>query len=205
VEKMTIAERRKSLATKRGRPRSQSAREAILKSTVELLHKVGFSALSMEGVAARAGVGKMTIYRWWPNRAALVAEAFLSSVESKVRFPDTGSIHNDLRAQMKELVKVFSSKQGRTIALLLGGGQSNPEMIEAFRSRWMEPRRVEAREIIRRAARRGELRPNIDADLALDALYGPIYFRFLVKHKPLDTKFIDALADYVVNGLCASK
>src|SRR5439155_24360431 len=107
---------------------------------------------------------------WWPNRAALVAEAFLSSVESKVRFPDTGSIQNDLRAQMKELVKVFSSKEGRTIALLIGGGQSNPEMIEAFRSRWMEPRRLEAREIIRRAARRCELRGNIDAGLAFDPL-----------------------------------
>jgi len=200
-----MSERRKSSEKKCGRPRSQSARKAILESTIELLHEVGFTALSMDGVAARAGVGKMTIYRWWPNKSALVADAFLSSVESKVRFPDTGSIQCDLRAQMKELVKVFSSKQGRTIALLIGGGQSNPEMIEAFRSRFMEPRRVEAREIIRRAARRGQIRADIDADLALDALYGAIYFRFLVKHKPLNPKFIDALSDYVVNGLSVSK
>src|SRR5437868_1180243 len=155
----------------------------------------------MEGIAERAGVGKTTVYRWWPNKASVAAEAFFTRVEPKVRFPDTGSLKEDIRLQMKELCKVLSSRSGRVLRSLLGGGQADPELIEAFRERWMEPRRVKGREILRRAASRGEIRREIDADLALDALYGPIYFRFLVRHLPLDAAFVDDLCDSVFEGL----
>jgi AcrR family transcriptional regulator len=187
-----------------GRPRCLDARRAILDATWQILGgEGGFADLTMEGIAERAGVGKTTIYRWWPNKASVAAEAFLTHVEPKVRFPDTGSLREDIRLQMKEVCKVLNSKSGRVLRALLGGGQSDPELIEAFRSHWMEPRRVKCREILCRAVRNGEMRSDINIDLAMDALYGPFYLRFLVKHLPLDDSFVDQLCDSVFDGLLA--
>ncbi|MCU1307266.1 MAG: transcriptional regulator [Acidobacteriaceae bacterium] len=187
-----------------GRPRCLDARRAILEATWEILGGAGgFADLTMEGIAERAGVGKTTVYRWWPNKASVAAEAFFTRIEPKVRFPDTGSLREDIRLQMKELCKVLTSRNGRVLRALLGGGQSDPELIEAFRSQWMEPRRVKGREILSKAVRSGEMRPDIDLDLALDALYGPIYLRFHVKHLPLDDLFVDQLCDSVFEGLLA--
>ena len=90
-----------------GRPRSEQARLAILDSTLKLLGKNGFSNLTIEDVAARAGVGKMTVYRWWPNKASLIADAFASDTKQKLHFPDTGSVFTDMSQQMRQLIKVF--------------------------------------------------------------------------------------------------
>jgi len=187
-----------------GRPRCEHARQAIIKSTLQLLDADGFSSLSIEGIAARAGVGKATIYRWWPNKAALVAEAFLNTIEKHAEFPDTGSIREDIRIQMRHLAKVLLGRRGRIQMSLIMGGQEDPELLEAYRARFLEPRRKVAREIIRRAARRGELRADIDPDLALDALYAPILQRVLIKHQSINNEFIDRLCDYVINGLRAT-
>src|SRR5579872_4368146 len=127
-----------------GRPRSEHARQAILHSTLKLLQEVGFGALSIEAIAADADVGKATVYRWWPNKAALVADAFSSSADKELRFPDTGSVRSDMSNQMKQLVRVFRGRRGRIVAALLGGGQSDPELIAAFRERFLWPRRHQA-------------------------------------------------------------
>lgn len=183
-----------------GRPRSESARTAILTSTLELLEKIGFAELSVEGVAARAGVGKATIYRWWPGKAALVADAFMSSVIRETRFPDTGSVREDLRAQMQRLASIFRGPRGRILRSLLGGGQSDPELLEAFRNRWLIPRRIEAIGILQRAIDREQLPSDIDRHMLLDALYGPLYFRMLAGHGAVSTAFVDELCDVVFNG-----
>jgi hypothetical protein len=118
-----------------------------------------------------------------------------------VHFPDTGSIRKDVALQMEELVKVLTSRHGRILRALLGGGQSDPELLEAFRNQWMEPRRTEARQIVQRAIDRGELKPDLDPDLVLDSLYGPIYLRFLAEHQPLHSAFVNELCTYVLEGL----
>jgi AcrR family transcriptional regulator len=187
-----------------GRPRCLDARRAILDATWQILSgEGGFADLTMEGIAERAGVGKTTVYRWWPNKASVAAEAFFTRIEPKVRFRDTGSLREDIRLQIKELCKVLTSRSGRVLRALLGGGQSDPELIDAFRSQWMEPRRVKGREILSKAVLTGEMRSDIDLDVALDALYGPIYLRFLVKHLPLDNSFVDQLCDSAFEGLLA--
>src|SRR5580704_9361239 len=91
-----------------GRPRSEQARVAILRSTLKLLGENGFSELTIEAVAARAGVGKATVYRWWPNKAALIADAFASSTTRKLHFPDTGSVRADMSQQMHQVIKIFN-------------------------------------------------------------------------------------------------
>lgn len=188
-----------------GRPRSEHARVAILSSALKLLGKKGFADFTIKDVAARANVGKATVYRWWPNKAALIADAFASSTKQKLHFPDTGSVRSDMSQQMRQLVKVFRSRRGRIVSAILAGGQSDNDLIVAFRDRFLWPRRQEAYATLRRAIRRGELRRNVDMDLVLDSLYGPIYMRFLIRHDRLSGEFIDHLCNLILGGAQPSK
>lgn len=186
-----------------GRPRSEDARKAIFRSTLKLLQEVGFPELSIEAIAEHADVGKATVYRWWPNKAALVADAFSSSADSELRFPDTGSVRSDVSTQMKHLVRILRGRRGRIVAALIGGGQSDPELIEAFRDRFMMPRRQEAYGILRRGITRGELPENLDLDLALDTLYGSLYMRFLIRQTGLTEEYVDEVIGLVMDGAAA--
>jgi len=184
-----------------GRPRSEQARQAILRSTLRILGQSGFSDLTIEDVADHAGVGKATVYRWWPNKGALIADAFASSTTRKLRFPDTGSVYADMSQQMRQLIKVFRSRRGRIVSAILAAGQSDKDLIEAFRERFLWPRRREAYATLRRGIERGELRRDLDPDLLLDSLYGPIYMRFLIQHDRLTPEFVDRLCELVLAGV----
>jgi AcrR family transcriptional regulator len=188
-----------------GRPRSEEARRAILRSTLKLLQETGFPDLSIEAIAADANVGKATVYRWWPNKAALVADAFFSTTDRQLRFPDSGAVRTDMNLQMKQLARVLRGKEGRIVAALIGGGQSDPELIAAFRNRFMRPRRQEAYQTLRRGTERGELPPDLDMDQLLDTLYGAIYFRFLIRHAPLNDEFIDHLSNEILGSLLTKR
>jgi len=183
-----------------GRPRSEQARRAILRSTLQLLGENGFSDFTIEAVAGHAAVGKATVYRWWPNKAALIADAFASDTTRRLHFPDTGSVDTDMSRQMRQLVKIFRSRRGRIVSAMLAAGQSDPELIAAFRDRFLWPRRHEAYATLRRGVLRGELRKNVDPNLLLDSLYGPIYMRFLIRHDRLTPQFIDRLCALVLGG-----
>jgi AcrR family transcriptional regulator len=184
-----------------GRPRSKEAQRAILSSTLRLLQKASFAELAIEAIAADASVGKATVYRWWPSKAALVADAFSASADKELRFPDTGSVYRDMSLQMRRLIRIFRSPRGRVVAALLAGGQSDPELIAAFRDRFLWPRRKQAYKTLERGIRRGELARGIDLDLALDSLYGPIYMRFLIRHDDLLEGFADDICRLVFRGL----
>jgi AcrR family transcriptional regulator len=188
-----------------GRPRSEAARVAILRSALRLLGKNGFANLTIEEIASHANVGKATVYRWWPNKAALIADAFSNSATRKLHFPDTGSLITDMSRQMRQLIKVFRSRRGRIVSAILAGGQSDEELMLAFRERFLWPRRQEAYATLRRGIRRGELKRNVDMDLLLDSLYGPIYMRFIIRHDRLTPGFVDALCAFVLSGAQAQK
>jgi AcrR family transcriptional regulator len=181
-----------------GRPRSEPARLAILRSTLKLLAQKGFSELTIEAVAAHAGVGKATVYRWWPHKAALIADAFSTSATRKLHFPDTGSVRTDMSQQMRQLIKIFRSRRGKIVSAMLGAGQSDKSLIDAFRERFLRPRRQEAYATLRRAMARGELKKDVDMDLLLDSLYGPIYMRFLIRHDQLTPQFIEGLCELML-------
>jgi len=190
-----------------GRPRSEESRQAILRSTLKLLKRArGLAELSIEGIAADANVGKATVYRWWPTKAALVADAFSASAEEELRFPDTGTLLRDMSLQMRRLIRIFRSERGKVVAALLAGGQSDPELIEAFRDRFLWPRRRQAYQTLQRGVERGELPPGTDFDLLLDSLYGPIYMRFLIRHDKLDESFAGRICTLVLKRLqCAAR
>jgi AcrR family transcriptional regulator len=176
-----------------GRPRSEKARKAVLRSTLSLLKRVGFNDLRIESVAARAGVGKATIYRWWPTKAELVIAAFVMAVEPELRFPSTGSVLESIHQQMRRWAEIYRGPLGQIVATVVGAGQSQPEILRAFQSHWVEPRRVEARRLLSQAIKRGEIRTDLDPDALLDLFYGPLYIRFLLKHAPLDEHFADTI------------
>ncbi len=185
----------------RGRPRCEEAHKKILKAAYELLDEVGFMDLTIEGVAARAGVGKPTIYRRWKTKAQLAMDAFLSAVTPEIAFPDTGSVESDFREQMYKIVKLMNSSRGDILASVIGCGQMDDELIGAFRENWLLPRREDAKRIFQRGVERGELRNDVDAEVAIDALYSPLFYRLLLKHLPLTENFVDELVDVVIKGL----
>jgi AcrR family transcriptional regulator len=185
----------------RGRPRSPETREKILKAAYEMLDEVGFMDLTIEGVAARAEVGKPTIYRRWKTKAALAMDAFLKQITPEIFFPDTGSAIEDFREQMYKLVKLMNSRKGEVLATVIGSGQVDGELMAAFRDNWLKPRRDDAKKILQTGVERGELRKDIDAEVAIDALYSPLFYRLLLKHQPLTEEFVDELLDLVIDGL----
>jgi AcrR family transcriptional regulator len=183
-----------------GRPRSEQARRAIFRSTLKLLQRYSFSGLTIEAIAADADVGKATVYRWWPSKGALVVDAFASSAESELHFPNTGSVYRDMSLQMAQFLGVLRSPRGRIVAALLAGGQSDSELLSAFRERFLRPRREEAYKTLRRAIERGELPQNLDLDIVLDTLYGAIYMRFLIRHDELSVDYIHEVCRLVLGG-----
>ncbi|MGA9472306.1 MAG: TetR/AcrR family transcriptional regulator [Terriglobales bacterium] len=184
-----------------GRPRSEQSRQAILRSTLKFLRQQGgFPDLSIEAVASDAKVSKATVYRWWPTKAALVADAFSASVEQELQFPDTGSLRGDVAQQMRNVIRLFQSPRGKVVAALVAGGQSDPELIEAFRERFLWPKRKQAYKTLQRGIDRGEIPVGTDLDLLLDTLYGAIYMRFLIRHFELHEDFADQICGLVLKG-----
>ena len=185
----------------RGRPRSPETRAKILKAAYEMLNEVGFMDLTIEGVAARAEVGKPTIYRRWKTKAALLMDAFLEAVNPELAFPDTGVVAEDFREQMQKIVKLMNSSRGEVLGSVIGCGQADEELIAAFRENWLTPRRKDAKKIFQRGVERGELREGIDAEIVIDALYSPLFYRLLLKHQPLTDELVDELVDVVMKGI----
>ncbi|KAM3099487.1 TetR/AcrR family transcriptional regulator [Phormidesmis sp. 146-12] len=190
-----------SVARSPGRPRSDEAHQRILEAAYELMNQTGFNDLTIEAIAARAEVGKPTIYRRWSSKAHLVMDAFLAAINPELTFPDSGSVKEDIRLQMQQLVKVLLSPPGQIIAMLIGGGQTDTELMEAFRENWLMPRRKVASEVFNKGVERGELRSDVDVEVAIDSLYSPLFYRLLLRHAPLTQDFVDELVDVVMKGL----
>jgi AcrR family transcriptional regulator len=185
----TVADRRPDVRRRRERPR-----RAILRSAGKLFHRDGLRRLTIEAIAADAGVGKATIYRWWPSKAALVLDAIHEQVGPEIALPDTGSAREDLRLQIASLIEILtSSRTGKAFLALLAESQHDPGLAEAIRERLISGRRAATGEVIDRGIARGELRADLDVDVAIDALYGALYYRLLVTHAPLQLDYADAL------------
>ena len=182
--------------------RSARARSAILRATADLLDRVGFAAMTIEDVATQAGAGKATVYRRWPSKGALAMDAIMAEIGGATPFPDTGSVVEDFRVQLPAAARVFNRPRVRRMFIgVIFEAQDNPELREAFIVRYMNPRRVHAREAIRRGIARGELRPNFDDDLLFDQILGAFYVRMLVIGSALDQRFTDELVSQVFTGV----
>jgi len=184
------------------RRRSKRAHDAILAATLDLINENGYFGLSLEAVAARAGVGKQTIYRWWSSKADLVLEAFVRTVSEHVPMPDTGAVEEDL-FRLLELIftRMALSGSGKALAGLIAEAQADPALAAAFRSGFLEGRREGVRGMLRRGMARGEVSPEIDLEVAVDALFGPMWYRLLMQHAPLDEAFARHLVRQLMAGI----
>jgi AcrR family transcriptional regulator len=183
-------------------PRAVRSRDAILRAAWSIVAERGYSSATIEAIAERAGVGKPTIYRRWPNRAAVVMDAFLVESEAVLPLPDLGSAREDFRERLRAVVQALTSHpRGAALAGLIGDAQQDAPLAAAIADRFIAPLRVGVIELLERGIARGDLREDLDKHVALDALFGPIYYRLLVSRAPLDERFTDALVDHVFPGL----
>jgi AcrR family transcriptional regulator len=193
----------KTIPRRRGRPQGDEVKVAILKAANGLLEEQGYSGFTIEAVAARSGAARSTIYRWWPNRGALAMAGFLSETEPKIAYKWTKSPISDVKQQMMAVAEVYGDKVGRTISAIVAQGQGDPDTLKALIDGYVRPRRNEAKLVLMRGIECGELRKDIDLEVVVDALYGPIWYRILVPHAPISAKWAAKLADQVFRGLRA--
>jgi AcrR family transcriptional regulator len=193
-----------AMAATRGRRRSERSHEAIIAATQQLLVERSYPELTIEGIAARAGVGKQTIYRWWPSKAALVLEAYLAGSE-RVPLPVEGATaREDVRALLGWLIAVLAQPVGgHVVAGLVGDLQHDGDLAEGFHRGVVPARRRPMLAALERARGRGEIRADADLELAVDALHGAVFYRLLLSGEPLDDDFADRLAEQTLAGLAA--
>src|SRR5579875_2792095 len=134
----------------RGRPRDAAARKRILQAALELLESHAFSEITTEAIAERAGASKATIYRWWPNKAAVLIEALREAVAQETPMPETGSLSEDIRIQLRNFVKLLTGRRGRIFKAFVAAAQNDPEVAETFRAVWIVPRRTIAKAALER-------------------------------------------------------
>jgi AcrR family transcriptional regulator len=204
MDKSASTEGRRELSngaqgTTAGRPRSEEAHQAILDATLSLLAEVGFSALTVEGVASRAGVGKATIYRRWPSKLPLVVEAFggLPGLEDV----DTGDLVGDLRQMLRSYLELFNTTPLAAVLPSLAGERAhNPELSELF-DPVLKGRRQPLVGALERAVARGEISPDVDLELAADLIVGPISVRLFFTGGKISPRIVEPLIDLALDGI----
>ncbi len=187
--------------TPKGRPRDPALKKKILMAAAQLLNEGGITSVTMEAVAARAGVGKPTLYREWPNAQSLAMAAFLDSANPEPACARKGKALNALRLQLRRIAQAFSSRTGRNTAMMIAAAQNDSELSKIFRNHFIMKSREIGRALLAAAVAARQLRADIDFDVTLDLIYAPLYFRLLIGHGPLDAGFTDAVLDTALKGL----
>ena len=158
--------------------------------------------MSMDAVAERAGVSKATIYRWWPSKEMLALDALLDWAAVRAPTRDTGSLRGDLLGLVRPWVREIRKQPfGRVIAALVTEAHNDPEFAEAYRARFVRPRREAMRAAFARAAERSEVAADLDVEVAIDLVYGPLYHRLLHGHAPLTERFAENVVDMALAGI----
>lgn len=185
----------------RGRPRSIEAEAAILKATLHLLERRPLRKVTADAIARRARVSKATIYKWWPNKSLVALDAYLAGMTERVVMPNTGSAELDFTEQLKSVMEFYGSPLGRLFSQFIAEGQSDASFLALFRERFLFARRDAARVMWRRGVDRGEIREDIDGDMVLDLVYGPMIFRHLAGHGSVSSSESEALVKAIFSGI----
>ena len=185
----------------RGRPRSRAAEDAILKATLHLLRRKPLCEITADAIASRAGVSKATIYKWWLNKNRVALDAFLSEMREPSPIPDTGSTLCDFVEQLKAATRFYAGPDGRVLRQFLAEGQGDAEFLAVVRERFQQPRRRALRVLWDRGLARGDVRPDVDFELVLDLIFGPMVYRLLGRHNPLTDAAAEAIVRTVFQGV----
>ena len=186
----------------RGRRPAEAVRQAVLAAAGAMLFETGLAGLTFDKVAQRAGVSKMTLYKWWPSPGALAFEAYFAAVEHRLAFDDTGDVEHDLRAQLHAFVRLLTAERGGpVIAALVGAAQADPDLAAILAEQYTRPRRALAVDRLRRAQDTGEVAADVDPEVVVDQLWGACYHRLLMPAEPLDEAFAEALLRNLLRGI----
>jgi AcrR family transcriptional regulator len=186
---------------KRGRPRSAQADEAILDAAIDAFIEHGWNGLTIEGVAARAGVGKATIYRRYECRMDLLFAAARKLAQERDPVPDTGTLRGDLLAMVDSFAAmVTSTRHGQAIPEMVAATAKHPELNAPYRE-FLSDRRDAWRTAIARGVDHGELPASVDRELLVDLLVGPLFYRALVSHEPTDADYRAGLVDAALGAV----
>jgi AcrR family transcriptional regulator len=181
-----------------GRRRNEAVRRAVLDRALELLADAGGAPITIDAVARAAGVGKQTIYRWWPSKGAVLLDALFQRSGEDVPPPDTGSVHTDLLAVVDATFAAAQRGFGqRPLRTLVREAGRDPHLAELLRT-YTAARRQAVRDILVRGVERGELAPGTDVGLVVDQFYGLFWYRFLLGHAPLDRETATRLTESVL-------
>ncbi len=183
-----------------GRPRDEATKERILDAALELIEEVGFSQVTCDAIAQRSGASKATIYRWWPNKVAVLIEAFVRRMAPELPLREVDSFEEWVRLHVQEFAQVLMGRNGRLLAAIVAAAQSDPEVESTFLSHWIAPRRQLWRTALERFQQQGALPEGLDINVILDAMYGPLYFLLMVRHGKVTTGYADALARTLLTG-----
>jgi AcrR family transcriptional regulator len=186
---------------KLGRPRSEKTKSDILTAAYDLLLEKGFDTVTVEKIAEKAGVSKATIYKWWPNKAGVIMEAYLEATSVKLPVPNTGSALIDMQIQVSNFVNFIKSREGNVLIEIIGEGQFDSSLADIYRSAYFKPRRDISKEILNRGIIRGEIRYDIDVEVTVDLIWGPIFYRLLITGDMIDDYFIEALINHTFMGI----
>ncbi|MEV7541903.1 TetR/AcrR family transcriptional regulator [Streptomyces sp. NPDC089915] len=188
--------------------RSEHSRRAILDSALALVGEVGYNKLTIEAIAARAGVGKQTIYRWWPSKAAVLLDASLAlsgeawTDSGWAGFPDTGDLAADLKSVLRATVDEFADPRYEApTRALTAAGATDPDLAARFTEQLLEPQLALYEARLRAGAEAGQLAADADVRLVTEMLVGPLTYRWLMRTAPLTHAFTDALVDSVLGGV----
>jgi AcrR family transcriptional regulator len=186
-----------------GRPPSSAARQAILETAYRILMDEGLGRLTIERVASQAGVGKPTIYRSWSNAQELAMAAFMARPDTAPAMPRQSSARASIQSHLAGVISAFASHRGRQITLTMASADQESELAKAFRNQIILKNRELGRGFIQLGVLSGELAVSTNIETVLDMLYGPIFFRLLAGHLPLNSEFSSQLVDTIFDGLVA--
>jgi len=182
--------------------RSEQVRDKILTAAGELMMAGSLAAVTMEAIAARAGVSKRTLYKYWPSRGAVALEGFMRASEAWSAVPEGAPAAEALEALVVAAARLFTqTPAGPLMRSLVADAQSQDEIANALRDQWLAPRRAATARVIDRGIAAGELRPGLDVEVVMDLLFAPVYYRLLLGHETLDAGFAAEAARYVIGGL----
>jgi AcrR family transcriptional regulator len=172
-----------------------------LKAAAELARAHGYRGVTIEGVAARAGAGKQTIYRWWSSKDALLLDVFLDAITERLAAESNPNVRASLRERVQATAAILADGDiGPHVAELIGAAQHDSALATELIERLVRPARASNLEILREAQHAGELRDDIDAEVMADALFAPIWFRLLITKDRLSSRYADAVVDAVMSG-----
>jgi AcrR family transcriptional regulator len=184
-----------------GRRRSEGSRDAILQAATELVVEQGYAAVSIEKIAQRAGVGKQTIYRWWPSKGDVLLEAFARKADVRIALPDEGSWAADLRRMLDDSFALARAPQlGELLRALMVEAQLDPAFGARFRAEFLERRRAAFATLVDRARRRGDLPATLTAGFAADVVFGVLWYRLLAIPQPFDRRLTNRLVALLTAG-----